>query len=99
MTFSFTPELAAYIRDKKKAALVVKIAEANSDIDVQELYLQLVDARAAEYLKTKQQYRSFPTEVCEVLLPNYRLEYESEIRFSLKKLWFITTVKQEGISL
>jgi len=98
MEFRFTPELEQYIRAKGKAALAVTVAATeNSDINVEELHLRLLSRKDADFMKAKQHYRGFSTPVCEVLLPNYRLEYDDVVTFYLKHFLFIPYVKSEGI--
>lgn len=99
MKFVYKPELQAYMREKNRKNIVVEVAKSDSsDFEVAELHVHFVNEKQTEAFKMRGKFRSVQTEMGEVLLPPYRLEYEPVITFGLKKLWFIRYITQEGIS-
>lgn len=100
MTFTYTPELIHYMREKNKPNIVVEVVSIDhSDIEMTELHVYAVNDKRAKFMQEEKKYRPRKTEVGLVLLPPYRLEYEEEIHFSLKKVLFFYSVKYEGIRL
>lgn len=86
--------------EKKKRNIIVEPVEVNnSDFDVTELHVYLANDKQAEFFKTKKKYKGYQTDLGEVLLPNYRLEYEKIVVFGLKKFLFIRYVTYKGIRL
>lgn len=99
MTFEISPELSDYMKAKNRSAIAVTVADtSNTDINVEELYIRAVDEKTAAYMKNKQGFHSYPGPGCEILLPNYILEYAPTVRFYIKKLWIFKIIKSEGIS-
>lgn len=93
-------DLIAYMREKGKKDIVVEVITSDSsDFEVTELHTHFVSARQKEYFKTKKHFYSKETELGEVLLPPYRLEFSEKVTFRLKKFLFIRYVTQEGIHL
>ncbi|MBQ8638431.1 MAG: hypothetical protein IJ468_04620 [Lachnospiraceae bacterium] len=100
MKFTYEPALQDYMRRKNKTAITVEVVTSNnSDFEVTELYVHFSDRKQAEFFKNKKHFRSWETEMGEVLLPPYRLEYDETIRFRLKKFLWFGFVAQEGIRL
>lgn len=100
MKFVYEPELLAYMQEKNKKNIIVEVAKSDSsDFEVTELHVHFVNEKQTEAFKKRSRFRAVQTEVGEVLLPPYKLEYAPVITFGLKKLWFIRYVTQEGISL
>ena len=100
MTVSISPELAAYMARRHRRILSVEVASADhSDIEVTELYVRLVRDDFADYLVDRKHYRRVPAGEYEVLLPNYRLHYDEELRFGLKSFWFFHHITLEGVRL
>jgi hypothetical protein len=100
MEFIYDAELQTYMREKNKRNIIVEVATSDSsDFEVTELHVHFVNEKQSEFFKNKKHFRSIATELGEVLLPPYRLEYEPVITFHLKKFLFIPYVAQEGISL
>ncbi len=99
MKFTYTNELKAYMEIKCKKNIIVEVITCNADIDVTELHVFLADDKTSNFYKSQKKYKGIETEVGEVLLPPYRLEYEDEIIFDLKKVLCFKMVKYEGISL
>ena len=100
MTVAFSPGLLAYMARRKRRILSVEVASSDhSDLEVTELYARLVRDDFADYLVEKKHYRRVPAGEYEVLLPNYRLHVDEELRFGLKKYWFIHHITIEGIRL
>lgn len=100
MQFVYEPALEQYMLEKKKRNIIVEPVEVNnSDFDVTELHVYLANDKQAEFFKTKKKYKGYQTDLGEVLLPNYRLEYEKIVVFGLKKFLFIRYVTYKGIRL
>ena len=99
MRIEYDEPLREYMQKKGLSAIAVEVVTSNSDIEVTELYVHLIRDSQAEYFKAKKRFRAVQGELGEVLLPPYRLEYDDTIRFSLKKIWIFSSVKQEGIRL
>lgn len=100
MEFRYTPELAEYIQKHNKTTLLVEMVELNnSDLDVTELHIHFVNASLRKQFVEKKRYRVFPTELCEVLLPNFPLEIEDVVTFGLKKILWFNSITCQGIKL
>lgn len=99
MTFSYTKDLRDYMEKKCRKNIIVEVITCNADIDVTELHVFLADDKTSNFYKSQKKYKGIETEVGEVLLPPYRLEYEEEIVFDLKKVLCFKMVKYEGIKL
>lgn len=97
--FSCTPALREHMRKKGLSTLVVEVVSSNSDIEITELYFHLVRPSQAEEFKTRKGYRAFPLGEGEVLLPPYRLEYDEEVVFDLRKFWIFHAIRTGGIRL
>lgn len=99
MKFSYTKDLRDYMEKKYKKNIIVEVITCNADIDVTELHVFLADDKTSNFYKVQKKYKGIETEVGEVLLPPYRLEYKDEIVFDLKKVLCFKMVKYEGIHL
>ena len=99
MEFVYTPELIEYMRAKDRRYLVVEVVSSDhSDFEITELYAHIVsEKKAAEFLKKR--FVAKPAPVGEILLPPYRLHYAETVTFSLRSLFGIKSVRQEGITL
>lgn len=99
MKFIYEDELKEYMQEKGYKNIVVEVVTINnSEIEISELHVHFVDVRQTEYFKTKQRYYSVNTEMGEVLLPRYKLNYEDEIIFGLKKFWIFKSISYKGIT-
>ena len=99
MKFIYEDELKQYMQEKGYKNIVVEVVMINnSEIEISELHVHFVDARQTEYFKKKQRYYSVNTEIGEVLLPRYKLNYEDEIVFGLKKFWIFRSISYKGIT-
>ena len=99
MKFIYEAELKEYMQEKGYRNIVVEVVMINnSEIEISELHVHFADARQTEYFKTKQRYYSVNTEMGEVLLPRYKLNYEDEIIFGLKKFWIFKSISYKGIT-
>ena len=99
MKFIYEDELKQYMQEKGHKNIVVEVVMINnSEIEISELHVHFVDARQTEFFKTKQRYYSVNTEMGEVLLPRYKLNYEEESVFGLKKFWIFKSVSYKGIT-
>lgn len=97
MKFVYEPALQEHMRAKGKNIIVVETVMINhSEIEIMELHVHLIDERQAEYFK-KQRYVSRETELGQVLLPPYRLQYDEVVTFGLKKVLFLKMVTYHGI--
>lgn len=92
--------LMTYMKEKGKRDIVVEVITSDSsDFEVTELHTHFINARQKEYFKTKKHFYSKETEMGEVLLPPYKLEFCGTVTFRLKSFLFIRYVTQEGIRL
>lgn len=92
--------LKTYMREKGKRDIVVEVITSDSsDFEVTELHTHFINERQKEFFKTKKHFHSKETELGELLLPPYRLEYGETVTFRLKSFLFIKYVTQEGIRL
>lgn len=99
MRFIYEDELKTYMQEKGYQNIVVELVMINnSEIEISELHVHFVDTRQTEFFKTKKQYYSVNSEMGEVLLPRYKLNYEDEIVFGLKKFWIFKSISYKGIS-
>jgi len=99
MTFEFSPELLEYMKSKNRSAVAVTVADtSNSDINVEELHIIAVSEKDAQRMIEKQNYHLYEAPQCNVLLPNYILEYSPTVKFYLKKILCFRLIKSEGIS-
>lgn len=100
MEFVYTPELKAYMKEKNKKHIIVEVDSSDSsDFEVTELHVHFVSERQAELFKKRKKFQGISTEMGEVLLPPYHLEYEQTVKFFLKKVLFLKMVGYEGIRL
>lgn len=99
-TIEYDEALRAHMKKKGMTTIAVEVVSAqHSDIEATELYVHLISDKQAAYFKEKKKFRTIAGELGEVLLPNYVLQYDETLRFSLKSYWFIHVVKQTGIKL
>lgn len=100
MTFHYSDELKAYMKDKGKSIILIEVVSPKyAEFEVTELYVHFVDERQAKYFQEKERYRLIQTECGSVLLPHFRLNYDEDVYFSLKKFLWITSIKYSGIRL
>ena len=98
MKFTYEPALLEYMTKKGKTTIVVEeVTSNNSDFEITELHVQLIDEKRAEYFKKKQGYGTVTTEAGEVLLPPFRLKYDDVVTFGLKSFLGIKYVSYKGI--
>lgn len=92
--------LTAYMKEKGKKHIIVEVITSDSsDFEVTELHTYFINEKQKEYFKTKKHFYSKETEMGELLLPPYRLEFDETVTFRLKSFLFIKYVAQEGIRL
>lgn len=100
MKFVYEDGLREYMERKGKKVIVVEVAASNhSDFEVTEIFLRFSSEKHAAYLIDKKRYRGYKTELGQVLLPPYRLEYEEVITFGLKKIAVFHSITQKGIRM
>lgn len=100
MQFVYEPALAKYMRQKGKKAIIVEIiSSTSSDFEVTELHVHFVNDRQAAFFINTKHFRSIQTDMGEVLLPPYRLEYADTVTFGLKSFLGIHYITQNGIRL
>lgn len=98
MKFVYEPDLLEYMEKKGRKHIVVEVVSCDhSDIEITELHVYLVNDRLAKFFKEEKKFRGIPTEVGEVLLPRYRLEYDETITFGLKTFLCFHSVAYKGI--
>lgn len=99
MKFVYEKPLLDYMLKKRKNTIVVEeITSNNSDFEITELHVQLIDEKRAEYFKSQKGYYSVTTGAGAVLLPPYKLKCEDIITFGLKSFLGIKYVSYKGIS-
>lgn len=99
MNFIYEPTLLDYMQKKNKHTIVVEeITSNNSDFEITELHVHLIDEKQADFFKTKKRYYGITTEHGSVLLPPFQLKYEDTITFSLKSFLGIKYVAYQGIT-
>ena len=100
MEFRYEPELREYMKKQQKSTVVVEVVTSDySDFEISELHVHLVDEKRAQFFKEKKRYRSKETEMGEVLLPPFSLQYDDVITFGLKKIWFVKYLSCQGIRI
>lgn len=93
------PALIERMKKKNMRNIVVEVASSNtSDFEVSEIFLRLCRDEHADYLVEKKRYRRENCDDFCVILPPYRLEYQQNVRFYIKKWWIFTHLAYEGIS-
>ena len=99
MKFIYEEELKEYMREKGKKNIIVEVVMINnSEIEISELHVHFVDERQTDIFKKKHRYRGIETETREVLLPHYKLNYDEEIVFGLKKFLCFRSISYTGIT-
>ncbi len=97
MEFIYEPALLEYMQKKRKNIIVVEeVTINNSDIEITELHVHLIDEKRANAFKSKR-YRSVKTNEGEVLLPPFKLQYADVITFGLKSFLGIKYLSYKGI--
>lgn len=99
MKFQYEPKLLEFMQKKGQTTILVELVEVNSDIDVTELHVRLIDDKMREVFLTKKGYRRFASEVGDVLLPPYPLTMEETVTFGLKSFLFIKYVTHKGMKV
>lgn len=98
MKFIYEDELKEYMQEKGKRNIIVEVVTINnSEIEISELHVHFVDDRQTDIFKKKHRYRGVETEMGEVLLPHYKLNYEDEVVFGLKKFLCFRSISYTGI--
>ncbi len=80
------PDLLLYMKETGKRNIVVQVAQAeHSEIEIAEIFVQLMnDRRAEELLGRRFQARQIPDCGVRVLFPPYHLIYEDTVTFTWK---------------
>ena len=100
MNFIIEDTLKEHMERVGKRNIVVELVTADtSDIEISELHVYLADDKQVVFLKEKKRYRGRETEIGEVLLPPFPLQYEEKVRFWLKKILCFKFVGYEGIKI
>jgi len=100
MTFVFDDKIRSYIQETGKKNIAVEVATSDgSDFEVSELHIHFISDKDADFFLQKKRFRAIDTDVCRVLLPPYKLEFDDTINFTVKKVLFFTVIKQTGIRL
>lgn len=91
--------LLDHMKQKNKNIIVVELVLCNNtEFEIAELYVHLIDDKKAREFKEKKRYRSYPTEAGEVLFPRgYRLEIADTVTFGLKSFWIFKSITYQGI--
>lgn len=100
MVFEYSPELRAYMEKTGKKCILVEMVEINnSDLEVSELHVRFADRRTREVFVDKKRYLVAETELGEVLLPRFPLQFEETVMFSLRSVLGIKSIKCKGIKV
>ena len=100
MEVRYEPGLLEYMKKKKLSTVLVELVEINnSDLDVTELHVRLVNRRLRDLFVEQKRYRVIETPHGEVLLPPFPLELEDTITFGLKKVLFVSILTYKGIKV
>ena len=100
MNVEYSPELLEQMQKKGRKNISIEVASSDhSDIEITEIFLRYVTDEFADYLVQKKKYKSVRTEVGQILLPPYRLDYDETVRFYLKKMWIFRKLEVEGVRL
>ena len=100
MVFEYSPELRAYMEKTGKKCILVEMVEINnSDLEVSELHVRFADRRTREVFVDKKRYLVAETELGEVLLPRFPLQFEETVTFSLRSVLGIKSIKCKGIKV
>lgn len=100
MNFVYDEALKEYMQNTGKCNIIVELVLCeNSDIEIAELHVFAADDKRANFFKEEKRYRSYPTEVGEVLLPRFPLELEEQVNFWLKSFWCFKSVGYQGIKI
>lgn len=98
MNFIYEQPLQEYMLKKGKNTIVIEeITSNNSDFEITELHVHLVDKKRAAFFKNQKRYTPVTTDKGEVLLPPYHLKYDDTVTFGLKSFLGIKYVTYSGI--
>lgn len=98
MKFMYEQPLQEYMLKRGKKTIVVEeITSNNSDFEITELHIHLIDEKKTEYFKTKKSYYSVTTDMGFVLLPPFKLKYDDTVTFGLKSFLGIKYISCKGI--
>lgn len=95
----YSEELRDYITQTGKTIIVVDVAKTDGDFEFAELHLHFTSQRQAELFRSRRNFRPVKTELGEVLLPDFPLEYAPTVTFGFKKFLFWRVLTQTGIKL
>lgn len=98
LTFKIEPALLSFMEKKNYHYILVEsITSESSDFEITELHVHCIpDKRAQQFLSGKD-YCDYPVSGVHVLFPTYKMDHDSEICFSLKKLLCFTYIGYTGI--
>ena len=100
MEIKFDPKLLEYMKKRGQRTIAIEFVEVNNtDLEITELHVHIVNSRFREMLLTKKRYRSIETEGCELLLPPYPLKFEPVVSFGLKSFLGFHSVTYKGITV
>lgn len=98
MNFIYEQSLLEYMNKKGKSTIVVEeVTSNNSDFEITELHVHLIDEKSAEVFKKKKGYYTVRSEHGEVLFPPFQLKLEDTITFYLKSFLGIKYLGYKGI--
>ena len=100
MEVCYEPSLLEYMEKKKLSTILVELVEINnSDLDVTEFHVRLVNRRLRDLFVDQKRYRVVTTPQGEVLLPPFPLVLEDAVTFGLKKVLFVSMLTYKGIKV
>ena len=98
MKFVYSEELVSYMNKTDKHNIVVEIIICNnSEIEIADLHVYLIDDKRAAFFKEKKGYGFIKTEYGEVLIPKFKLHYDDVIYFDIKTFLFFRYLTYKGI--
>ena len=100
MRIVITQALRLYMKEKKRAAVVLDVASSSTgDVEIAEPFCRLARESEIPYLTEKRHFHRMEAEGGAVLLPNYRLRYADTVVFDLKKRLFFHSVVYTGVEI
>ena len=92
------PELLKFMKEKGKNNIVVQVAQADhSEIEIAEVFVQLMNDRRADELLQKRYSAKTAEGGVRVLFPPYHLIYEDTITFAMKRVGPFRKLTWKGI--
>lgn len=100
MKFFYSDSLIEYMNKVNKFTIVIEVVICNnSEIEIADLHVYLIDEIKAKFFKEVRGYGFVNTEYGQVLIPKFKLHFDENIYFDLKKIICFNFLKYKGIIL